>query len=103
MSTPITQLQNAQPPPTAEVPQDPEVLNVLNEMEQEVAAATRTQAQHVPNPPPPQQIHRMPPQIGSHMPVPTPHQPPVPVKPKNGPNNLYQPELLQGLRQKSHS
>ena len=89
MSTPIQQLQNAAPPATAEVPQDPEVLNVLSEMEQEVAAASRSHAAPQPTP-----VASMP-----HPPVPPPMRPaPVipPVKPRSGGlKSLYNPELVQ--------
>lgn len=46
MSTPINQLP-ANKPVTATVPEDPEVLNVLKEMEEEVKTATKANAQHV--------------------------------------------------------
>lgn len=93
MSTPIQQLQNAAPPPTAEVPQDPEVLNVLSEMEQEVAAASRSHA--TPQAPPP------PVATMQHPQAPPPMRP-VPVMPtqvsgksQKGIKGWYNPELLQ--------
>lgn len=41
MSTPVNQLPASKPSATAPVPDDPEVLNVLKEMEDEVQTATR--------------------------------------------------------------
>ncbi len=90
MSTPIQQLQNAAPPPTAEVPQDPEVLNVLTEMEQEVAAATRSHVTHQ-APPPPPPVPSMPAPMR-----PAPVMMPPPMKPqRSGLKALYHPELVQ--------
>jgi hypothetical protein len=76
MSTPIQELAGKQA--NVEPPQDPEVLSVLNEMEQEMAAAARVQ--HVP------MVQSKP------MPIPPVHMPlPSVIKQKG----FYQPELLQ--------
>jgi hypothetical protein len=58
MSTPVSQLPNnpgLQSQPTPPIPDDPEVMNVLKEMEEEVQSATRVHHQpqqplHVPSP-----------------------------------------------------
>lgn len=63
MSTPINQLPNNKPL-TGSIPDDPDVANVLKEMEEEVQAATRINQQsvvvpsvNIANVPPPQFIH----------------------------------------------
>lgn len=57
MSTPVNQLPNNKPSSTA-LPDDPDVLNVLQEMEQEVKTATKAamQPQQMAMPPPPPQM-----------------------------------------------
>lgn len=51
MSTPINQLPQNKPT-SATLPDDPEVLNVLSEMEQEVQSATRANSMPIPQPAP---------------------------------------------------
>lgn len=60
MSTPVNQLPMNKPS-TATVPDDPEILNVLQEMEQEVTTAARVNSVPIPSPVPQQMM----------MPVPT--------------------------------
>lgn len=79
MSTPIQELNGKQS--NAAAPQDPEILSVLNEMEQEMAAAR----QHHP---PPQRVAPVP----SHAPPPV-HIPSLPMSMKS--RSYLEPELLQ--------
>lgn len=66
MSTPISQLPTNKPATTS-VPDDPEVLNVLKEMDEEVKTATRINQHHAPPPPsPPQHNYHM--NIAAHPP-----------------------------------
>lgn len=79
MSTPIRELSKSQIPSNAEPPQDPEILNVLNEMEEEMAAVNNTRPQqHVPS-----VVHHIPQQI------------PIQYAPQQVKKvqSLYQPEL----------
>ncbi len=91
MSTPIQDLSGKPANPHAEPPQDPEVLSVLNEMEQEVAAAARNH--HVPaHNPAHVPVHA----TSNHIPsavlkAPVHHAPAAVPKIKS----WYQPELLQ--------
>jgi hypothetical protein len=81
MSTPIHQLPNGKPPVTASLPDDPEVLNVLQEMEQEVQTATKANiAPTMPMPPPMQPV--------------APPQPLVPIPVKKQKKKLYEPTIL---------
>jgi hypothetical protein len=54
MSTPVAELPTNKASSTG-IPDDPEVLNVLQEMEQEVHVATKANAVSMPHPPPPPQ------------------------------------------------
>lgn len=60
MSTPINQLPTNKPS-SASLPDDPEVLNVLQEMEQEVKTAARANSVPMPPPPPSMPMMMMPP------------------------------------------
>jgi hypothetical protein len=81
MSTPIQELSGKSS--NAAAAPDPEVLSVLNEMEQEMAAARTHHVVHTPHPKPVQQV--MPPAFVPSAPL------PMHVKPKS----FVQPELMQ--------
>lgn len=65
MSTPINQLP-ANKPTTATIPDDPEVLNVLDEMEKEVKSAAKVNSAPMMMPPPPASM-MMPPHQHPHI------------------------------------
>lgn len=75
MSTPVSQLPNMKPPAgTPQIPDDPDVLNVLSELEQEVVTATAQQQPQPVHAVPVQQVP-MPPvyQVQPNMPAPPGH------------------------------
>lgn len=83
MSTPVNQLPNKQS--ATSIPDDPEVLNVLQEMEQEVKTAARVNSAPIPAPPPQQPVVMAPP----------PPMQPAMIKTRTGGNKWINPDMLQ--------